>query len=68
AETVADARPSSQTFYQLAVFAFAAGQNRKAELAGRRAVELAPEDQRKLVKSQVDEARKNRGFPSATGQ
>lgn len=68
AEIVADARPSSQTFYQLALFAFAAGQNRKAELAGQRAVELAPEDQRKLVKSQVDEARKNRGFPRATGQ
>ncbi len=68
AEIVAEARPSSQTFYQLSVFAFAAGQNRKAELAGRRAVELAPKDQRGLVKSQVDEARKSRGFPSATGQ
>lgn len=68
AEIVADARPSSQTFYQLAVFAYAAGQTRKGDLAGERAVELAPRDQRAQVKSQIDEAKKQGGFPSATGQ
>lgn len=68
AEIVADERPSSQTFYQLAVFAYAAGQTRKGDLAGARAVELAPRDQRAQVKAQIDEARKQKGFPSATGQ
>ena len=68
AEIVATARPSAQTYYQLAVFAFAAGQKRKAELAGRKAVELAPQNQRAAVKSQVDAARSNKGFGSATGQ
>jgi tetratricopeptide (TPR) repeat protein len=68
AEIVADTRPSAQTYYQLAVFAFAAKQTRKAELAGTKAVELAPKDQRAAVKSQVDQARSNGGFPSATGQ
>ena len=68
AEIVADERPSSQTFYQLAVFAYAAGQTRKADLAGKRAIELAPEDQRAAVKAQIDAAKKAGGFPSATGQ
>ena len=68
AEIVAEARPSAQTFYQLAVFAYAAGQTRKGDLAGKRAVELAPKDQRAAVKAQIDEAKKQGGFPSATGQ
>lgn len=68
AEIVADARPSSQTFYQLALFAYAAGQTRKGDLAGERAVELAPKDQRAAVKAQIDAAKKQGGFPSATGQ
>jgi hypothetical protein len=68
AEIVAEARPSAQTFYQLALFAYAAGQTRKGDLAGERAVELAPEDQRAAVKAQIDAAKKQGGFPSATGQ
>jgi hypothetical protein len=68
AEIVAEARPSAQTYYQLAVFAYAAKQNRKADLAGEKAVELAPKDQRAAVKSQIDSAKKQGGFPSATGQ
>jgi hypothetical protein len=68
AEIVAEARPSAQTFYQLALFAYAAGQIRKGDLAGKRAVELAPEDQRAAVKAQIDAAKKQGGFPSATGQ
>lgn len=68
AETVADARPAAQTFYQLAVFAYAAGQTRKGDLAGAKAVGLAPKDQRAAVKAQIDAAKKKRGFPSATGQ
>jgi hypothetical protein len=68
AELVADARPSAQTYYQLAVFAYAAKQTRKGDLAGKKAVELAPSAQRAAVKSQVDSAKSQGGFPSATGQ
>jgi hypothetical protein len=68
AELVADARPSAQTYYQLAVFAYAAKQTRKGDLAGKKAVELAPSAQRAAVKSQVDTAKAQGGFPSATGQ
>lgn len=68
AEIVADARPSAQTYYQLAVFAYAAKQTRKGDLAGRKAVDLAPKDQRAAVKSQVDSSKSQGGFPSATGQ
>jgi hypothetical protein len=65
---VADARPSSQSYYQLALYAYEAGQTRKGDLAARKAVELAPPDQRAAVKAQVDQAKKDGGFPSATGQ
>jgi hypothetical protein len=68
AEIVADARPSAQTYYQLALFAYAAKQTRKGDLAGKKAIELAPKDQRAAVKSQVDSAKQQGGFPSATGQ
>ena len=68
AEIVANARPSAQSYYQLAVFAYAAKQNRKGDLAGKKAIELAPKDQRAAVKSQVDQAKQQGGFPSATGQ
>jgi hypothetical protein len=68
AELVADARPSAQTYYQLAVFAYAAKQTRKGDLAGKKAVDLAPAAQRAAVKSQIDSAKAQGGFPSATGQ
>jgi hypothetical protein len=68
AEIVADARPSAQSYYQLALFAYAAKQTRKGDLAGRKAIELAPKEQRAAVKSQIDTAKSSGGFPSATGQ
>jgi hypothetical protein len=70
AEIVAQARPSAQTYFQLAAFSYAAGQTRKGDLAASKAVELAPADQRALVRSQLAAAKRNRGFgpPSATGQ
>jgi hypothetical protein len=67
AEIAAAAQPAAQTYFQLAVFAYAAGQTRKGDLAGRKAVELAPPDQRALVKSQVDAARKQKGFGGPPG-
>jgi hypothetical protein len=53
AELVAAARPSAVAYLQLTQYAAAAGQTRKAELAGEKAIELAPKSQKKLVKQQV---------------
>lgn len=63
AEIVSEARPSSQAFFQLAVFAYAARQTRKGDLAGKKAVELAPPDQRASVESLVDQVKQQGGFP-----
>ena len=54
AEVVADARPSAAAYLRLAQFAQSAGQTRKAELAGKKAVELAPKNQKKAVEAQVE--------------
>ena len=62
AEIVAAAQPSSQAYYQLALYAYAASQSRKGDLAGRRAVELAPADARGAVKAQVDAAKAQSGL------
>ena len=71
AELVADGQPSAQTYYQLAVFAYAAKQTRKGELRGRQvAVEPHRGSRAQLAavkRPQVDQA-KTRAAPSATGQ
>ena len=54
AEVVAEADPSSPTFLAFAQYAALAGQQRKADLAGKRAVALAPPKQRKRVKQNVE--------------
>ena len=54
AEVVAEADPSSPTFLSFAQYAALAGQQRKADLAGKRAVALAPPKQRKRVKQNVE--------------
>lgn len=54
AEIVAEARPSAGLYLQLAQFAQQAGQTRKAELAGQKAIELAPKNQKKAVEAQVE--------------
>ena len=46
----ATAQPSAQAYLQLTTYAAAAGQDRKAELAGQKAIELAPKKQRRTVK------------------
>jgi tetratricopeptide (TPR) repeat protein len=50
-----DEDPQYGDFLQLAQFAYLAGQTRKAELAGKRAVELAPKAQRAEVKSTIEQ-------------
>jgi hypothetical protein len=53
AEVVAAAKPSAAAYLQLAQYAAKAGQTRKAQLAGQKAVALAPKSQKKLVKQQL---------------
>jgi hypothetical protein len=53
AEVIATARPSAQAYLALTTYAAQAGQTRKAELAGLKAIQLAPKAQRDLVKKQV---------------
>jgi hypothetical protein len=54
-EIVVDSRPASTGLYsQLAQLAYSAGQSRKGDLAAAKAVDLAPKDQRKDVKAQLD--------------
>ncbi|MBJ7329627.1 MAG: hypothetical protein JHC95_07005 [Solirubrobacteraceae bacterium] len=57
-ELYIDARPESSNLYaQLAVLAYTAGQSRKGDLAAKKAVSLAPEDERKTLKEQLDSAK-----------
>lgn len=57
-EIVVEARPSSYALYaQLAALSYAAGQSRKGDLASRKAVELAPKDQRSNLKQQLESAK-----------
>ena len=57
AEIVADAQPSAQAYLQLTQFAAQAGQKRKADLAGRKAIELAKKRERSTVKALVEQAK-----------
>jgi len=56
-EIIADARPNAQNYIQLVQYATLAGQTRKAELAGQKAVELAPKNQKKEAKAAVEQAK-----------
>ncbi|HYH57696.1 MAG TPA: hypothetical protein VD790_00550 [Thermoleophilaceae bacterium] len=53
AEIVATADPSAQAYLQLVQFAALAGQDRKADLAGKEAIELAPKGQRSRLRALV---------------
>src|SRR3954447_2404933 len=64
AEIIAAARPSAQAYLALTTYAAQAGQIRKAQLAGQKAVDLAPKAQRKLVRQQVNQAKVQGGFAS----
>jgi hypothetical protein len=57
AEIVASSKNNAQAYLQLAGCATAAGQTRKADLAGQRAIELAPKAQRSVAKQQVKAAK-----------
>jgi hypothetical protein len=57
AEVVASARPTVNGYLQLVQYAALAGQDRKATLAGQKAVALAPKAQQKAVKQQISQAK-----------
>jgi hypothetical protein len=57
AEVVTQADPSSQSFAQLAIFAYAAGQTRKGDLARQTAIDKAPKDERTTLSEQLLQAK-----------
>ncbi len=52
-EIVTEEDPSSAAYSQLATYAYYAGQDRKGDLAAEKAVELAPEQQKRVVRVQL---------------
>ena len=58
AELIADARPNAQNYVTLVQYATLAGQKRKADLAGKQAIKLAPKDQKGAAKQAVEQAKK----------
>lgn len=66
-EIVAEDKKTYQLYVQLATYAYAAGQTRKGDLAGARAEELAPKEDKELVKGQL-EAAKSQGAQAAAQQ
>jgi hypothetical protein len=47
-------KPTFDQYRNLAIYSYVAGQSRKGDLARTKALELAPKDQRSLVKQQID--------------
>jgi hypothetical protein len=56
-EVLTEVDPTQQTFQNLALLSYQAGQIRKGDLAAGKAVDLAPKDQQKDLKSQLDQAK-----------
>ena len=61
AEVITEAQPTYESYYQLTQFAALAGQKRKADLAGKKAIELAPKNQRSTVRALVEQAKQPAG-------
>ena len=56
-EMLTEIDPTQQTFQNLALLAYQAGQLRKGDLAAGKAVDLAPKDEQKELKEQLDQAK-----------
>jgi hypothetical protein len=56
-EVLTEVDPTQQTFQNLALLAFQAGQTRKGDLAAAKAISLAPKDQQKDLKTSLDQAK-----------
>lgn len=65
AEVITQADPTAQSFTQLAIFAYAAGQTRKADLAAQVAVDKTPKADKKTLKDQLDQAKKQAAAQTA---
>jgi tetratricopeptide (TPR) repeat protein len=57
-EIAAKARPNANSYFQLADFAYRAGQVKQGDRAAAKAIELTPKDQRNSVKDLVKQAKK----------
>jgi hypothetical protein len=57
AESAATAQPQAQNYIILVQYAMLAGQTRKADLAGKKAIELAPKGQKQQAKQAVEQAK-----------
>ena len=66
-EIIAEVRESVGAYSTLAVLSYQAGQARKGDLAAKKAVELAPEDQRESLRGQL-ESEKARGIAGQAQQ
>lgn len=53
-ELLTEIEPTKQTFQNLAILAYDAGQLRKGDLASTKAVDLAPKDEQKDLKAELD--------------
>jgi hypothetical protein len=60
-EVLADGSKKPQPWVQLVQYATLAGQTRKADLAGKRAIELAPKSQKKQIQQDVQSAKSPTG-------
>lgn len=58
-QIVTEAAPTADSFYQLAVYAYSAGQTRTADLASQRALDLTAKDLRPALQERIDEAKQS---------
>jgi hypothetical protein len=66
-ELIAAAKNDAVSYVRLTACATLASQTRKAQLAGQRAIALAPKDQVKAIKTYIQEARTPTGAPKYCG-
>ena len=66
AEVITEVRPTFSSFYQLAVYAYQAGQSRKGDLAAEKSVSLAPKAERATLRERLKEA-KQAGSAGSSG-
>lgn len=68
AEVFANAKPSANAYVRLVQFASLAGQTRKADLAGKKAIQLAPKAQKKEAAAAVAQAKSAASTQGQAGQ
>ena len=67
-ELITEARPKVGTFATLATLAYEAGQTRKGDLATKKALELAPKDERETLRGRLQSARERSQALAGAGQ